>query len=108
MVRQEAAVALTDVEVLCLPRKALNELPQVDMQACVIDQNQQRMHIENRKRAALLLAKTDLVAVRYLGFGTFGRVMLVRHRGTSQLFALKSLSKGKLIQQRQASHARCS
>jgi len=103
--RKETVVASTELEVLSLTHEVLKQLPEEVVQAAVIDRNALVNRIESRKRAALSLAKTDLVAVRYLGFGNFGRVMLVSHRGTADMYALKSLSKARLVDQLQVQHA---
>ena len=47
------------------------------------------------------IALGDLEHLRVLGTGTYGQVTLVRHSPTGCLFALKALSKQKLVEMRQ-------
>lgn len=42
--------------------------------------------------------------VRTLGTGSFGRVMLVRHKKTSEYHAMKILDKGKVVKLKQVEH----
>eukprot|EP00299_Pterocystis_sp_00344_P010845 c4952_g1_i2.p1 GENE.c4952_g1_i2~~c4952_g1_i2.p1 ORF type:complete len:806 (+),score=139.01 c4952_g1_i2:73-2490(+) len=51
------------------------------------------------------LSLDDLDDMGTLGRGCFGRVKLVRHRATQQLFALKILNKRHQIEQQQVQHA---
>lgn len=55
--------------------------------------------VKSRRDESILL--TDLVRHRMLGMGAFGKVWLVSHRETKAPFALKYISKRKLIEQQQ-------
>lgn len=46
----------------------------------------------------------DFELMNTLGTGSFGRVKLVRHKGTKKVFALKCLSKSLVIRTKQAEH----
>lgn len=46
----------------------------------------------------------DYNVMNTLGTGSFGRVKLVRHKGSSKIFALKCLSKSLVIRTKQAEH----
>ncbi|KAI9996763.1 hypothetical protein PInf_000025 [Phytophthora infestans] len=43
----------------------------------------------------------DLDKIRTIGTGTFGRVIIVRHRPTNQAFALKCMSKAQIVETHQ-------
>ena len=48
----------------------------------------------------------DFKILRLLGRGSFGKVMLVQHIETKKLFALKSLTKSKIIKLLQVEHTK--
>ena len=53
------------------------------------------------KRSADSVKKDDLEEFAILGTGTFGKVKLVKHRPSGQTFAMKIISKQKVIQYNQ-------
>ena len=53
------------------------------------------------KRSADSVKKVDLEEFAILGTGTFGKVKLVKHRPSGQTFAMKIISKQKVIQYNQ-------
>jgi len=101
--REETAVATSAVEVISLSRKAIAEMPRST--AAIAQHEQQRRRKMRRQQHALTLYRSDLEALAFLGKGTFGRVQLVRRRGTDEVFALKTMSKGKLIEARKVQNA---
>merc|ERR1712203_523175 len=46
----------------------------------------------------------DFDRLKTLGTGSFGRVMLVRHKDSGKYFAMKILDKGKVIKLKQVEH----
>ncbi|XP_010782370.1 cAMP-dependent protein kinase catalytic subunit beta-like [Notothenia coriiceps] len=46
----------------------------------------------------------DFERLKTLGTGSFGRVMLVKHKGTEQYFAMKILDKQKVVKLKQIEH----
>jgi protein-serine/threonine kinase len=52
------------------------------------------------------LSPDDFETVQCIGKGAFGIVKLVRRRDTGQLFALKVMSKGLMLENKQAAHVR--
>ncbi|KAJ8578639.1 hypothetical protein ON010_g564 [Phytophthora cinnamomi] len=51
--------------------------------------------------AAKKILYKDLEKIRTIGTGTFGRVIIVRHRPTNQAFALKCMSKALIVETHQ-------
>lgn len=52
------------------------------------------------------ISMDDLAEVGVLGWGSYAKVTLVRNSNTSKMFALKALSKGRVMQRRQAQQVR--
>lgn len=48
----------------------------------------------------------DFALLKVLGRGAFGKVMLVKKKDTSELFALKSMKKHELVQKDQLEHTK--
>ncbi|CAB1332315.1 unnamed protein product, partial [Coregonus sp. 'balchen'] len=46
----------------------------------------------------------DFDRLKTLGTGSFGRVMLVKHKGTEQFYAMKILDKQKVVKLKQIEH----
>ena len=67
-----------------------------------------QLHTQEMERQQMhgLIQYDELVPVRTIGVGSFGRVRLVQHKPTGNVFALKSLSKKLIIQYRQQQHLR--
>jgi CRP-like cAMP-binding protein len=131
--RAQTAVATSAVDVISLSRKAISEMSRSN--SAIAQHEQQRRRRERRRQHALTLYRSDLEALAFLGKGTFGRVQvrvrdtqrasraathapdlvvrpcrmlrvqLVRRRGTDEVFALKSMSKRKLIEARKVQSA---
>jgi len=101
--RAETVVATSAVEVISLSRKAIAEMPRST--SAIAQHEQQRRRRERRRQHALTLSRSDLEALAFLGKGTFGRVQLVRRRGTDEVFALKTMSKRKLVEARKVQNA---
>ena len=95
----QTVVTTCGVEVLRLSRQALADLPKANETASLTHHDQQRCK-EARRRRALGIHRMDLETLGRLSTGMFGPVDLVRMRTTSEVFALKSLSKAKLIEAR--------
>jgi serine/threonine protein kinase len=57
---------------------------------------------ESGKAKAIGVDDFDLLKV--LGKGSFGKVMLVRHKGTQQIHAMKTLRKSQLLRRNQLAH----
>ncbi|CAI2736393.1 unnamed protein product [Schistosoma spindalis] len=64
-----------------------------------------RNYLENYEHPVKKPASLDeFKQLRTLGTGSFGRVMLVQHKKTSNFFALKILDKAKIIKLKQVQH----
>jgi serine/threonine protein kinase len=54
--------------------------------------------MEHRERPNIKLGLEDFEIIRILGRGTYGKVSLVKHKESSQLFAMKAMSKALLAE----------
>jgi serine/threonine protein kinase len=61
-------------------------------------------HIASYSRTRVSLQDFDVL--RMIGRGSFGKVLLVRKKHTSQLFAVKILSKSAIVKKQQVEHTR--
>jgi serine/threonine protein kinase len=60
--------------------------------------NEIKLLSEPRPAPTIKLGLTDFEIVSVIGRGTYGKVSLVRHRESGQLFAMKAMSKSLLVQ----------
>lgn len=108
--RAADCVAVGQVECLTLQRDAFEKLlgkldhimqreiqRQQMMQQAVLGKADTRVAAPAAKQ---ILFK-DLEKIRTIGSGTFGRVLLVRHRPTNQAFALKCMQKANIVETHQ-------
>ena len=67
-----------------------------------------QLHTQELERFQMnrLIKYEDLVPVRTIGVGSFGRVRMVQHKPSGNVYALKSLSKKLIIQYKQQQHLR--
>ena len=56
------------------------------------------------ERTAVAVKPSDLVEFKVLGTGTFGKVKLVKHTPTGNTYALKIISKQKVVAYNQQEH----
>jgi len=55
---------------------------------------------------AMKCSKDDFLMLRVIGKGSFAKVILVRKKGTDQLYAMKVLSKTAVVKRKQVEHTR--
>lgn len=84
------------------PKKAFNQGKEGEIQVDIDPK-----YVEDYKRRCselqgCMLEDFDLLST--LGTGSFGRVKLVRHKATQQIYALKILSKSVVLRTKQAGH----
>lgn len=113
--RAADCIALGRVECLTLQRDAfekllgkLDHIMQREMQRQQLMQQSVMGKIDPRLSggvsappAAKKILFKDLEKIRTIGTGTFGRVVLVRHRPTNQAFALKCMQKANIVETHQ-------
>lgn len=108
--RAADCVAVGQVECLTLQRDAFERLlgkldhimqreiqRQQMMQQAVLG----KVDIRSAAPAVKQILFKDLEKIRTIGSGTFGRVLLVRHRPTNQAFALKCMQKANIVETHQ-------
>ncbi|XP_049772023.1 cAMP-dependent protein kinase catalytic subunit 1-like [Schistocerca cancellata] len=63
-------------------------------------------HFENtfNKKVSTTMSIEEFSCIRTLGTGSFGRVMLVRHKGSGNYYAIKILDKSRIVKLRQIEH----
>ncbi|EAR84179.1 CGMP-dependent kinase 5-1 (macronuclear) [Tetrahymena thermophila SB210] len=69
-----------------------------------VDSHEVKMKRENQKEDYSHIKLEDLIYIKKLGVGQFGSVYLVRRKNTRELYALKSVSKGQIIEQNLEKH----
>lgn len=66
------------------------------------ESNRRNKEVERKLRPPIQM--NDLEIMQTLGFGTFGRVKMVRHKPTDVPYALKCMRKGQMIAMKQVEH----
>lgn len=107
--RAADCIAIGRVECLTLQRdafeKLLGKLDHIMQREIQRQQLVQQAVLNNSTSTKSVAAKKflfkDLDKIRTIGTGTFGRVILVRHRPTNQAFALKCMQKANIVETQQ-------
>ncbi|KAI9908034.1 hypothetical protein PsorP6_003391 [Peronosclerospora sorghi] len=72
----------------------------------VDDEEEEELEDERSKQPSGKVSLKHFDVLRMIGKGSFGKVLLVRKKHTSQLFAVKILSKPAIVKKRQVEHTR--
>mmetsp|Transcript_32971 Transcript_32971/g.115750 ORF Transcript_32971/g.115750 Transcript_32971/m.115750 type:complete len:777 (+) Transcript_32971:180-2510(+) len=112
--RAATVVATEPTTCMVLDRKAFRRLvaPTVGSKFEEEMQRRQRLALARRGNGDAFVeawAKPpfqDLTVTKLLGQGTFGRVKLVEHKGSSAVYSLKCMSKAQLLEQKQTFNVR--
>lgn len=101
--RSASVVAIGLVKCMSISRKAFLEFS-VDLES-ELRKEMQTMSVANKSAAVSQrtcgYAFEDLLMMRTLGTGTFGRVKLVHHLPTNETFAIKCMSKADIVSSNQ-------
>ena len=63
---------------------------------------EKELQLKNKKKTTI----KDFNSIKMLGTGTYGKVMLVRHKKTEKLYAMKVLKKAMLREKKQVEHTK--
>jgi CRP-like cAMP-binding protein len=102
-VRKASVIATTPCECFVLDRPTFNRILG-SLQDILARETQQRLTILNEKAGApevVDIQFKDLQPLTILGAGTFGRVSLVQHKTTKEVYALKALIKAEIVMHKQ-------
>jgi len=101
-VRMATVTSNEDTVVMSLTRETFTEFlgPMNDILTRETERRQR--DIERSRRPPIKLKELD--HVKTLGVGAFGRVKLVKHKGTGLPYALKCMRKGQIVQMKQVAH----
>ena len=79
--------------------------PHPQLQLCAEPQPQTQPQLQSQPQAQDNMVG-DFALLRVVGKGSFAKVILVRKKGSGQLYAMKVLSKPKVIKRRQVAHTK--
>jgi len=102
-VRKASVIATSICECFVLDRPTFNRILG-SLQDIIARETQQRLSILNEKLGApevVNIQFKDLQPIAILGAGTFGRVSLVQHKVTKEVYALKALIKAEVVMHKQ-------
>jgi CRP-like cAMP-binding protein len=102
-VRKASVLATAACECFVLDRPTFNRILG-SLQDILARETQQRLTILNEKAGApevVDIQFKDLQTLTVLGAGTFGRVSLVQHKTTKEVYALKALIKAEVVMHKQ-------
>jgi CRP-like cAMP-binding protein len=102
-VRKASVLATSACECFVLDRPTFNRILG-SLQDILARETQQRLTILNEKVGApevVDIQFKDLQTLSVLGAGTFGRVSLVQHKTTKEVYALKALIKAEIVMHKQ-------
>lgn len=105
-VRKASVIATSPCECFVLDRPTFNRILG-SLQDILARETQQRLTILNEKVGApevVDIQFKDLQTLTVLGAGTFGRVSLVQHKTTKEVYALKALIKAEIVMHKQQSN----
>ncbi|CEG41937.1 agc protein kinase [Plasmopara halstedii] len=107
--KEKSAKLLSKEEVLDDRDSPFDALTVAEQRRSVIlqdveDETENNENISERRKDKVSLKQFDVL--RMIGKGSFGRVLLVRKKNSSQLFAVKILSKPAIVQKQQVEHTR--
>lgn len=66
----------------------------------VVSKMDERLVLEGKKKTTI----RDFSSLKVLGTGTYGKVMLVRHKESEKLYAMKVLKKALIREKNQVEH----
>jgi len=106
--RSATIKAIGNVDCLVLSSKAFKDLLFPNDNAATMINLQQKIRKRGREKATIRnkteapkIPFNELVPLRTIGQGSFGKVKLMHHPGSNQVFAIKCLSKRHIVNQHQ-------
>lgn len=101
-IRKATVVAQTNCECFAIDRSTFNRILG-SLKDILGRETQQRLSIINETlgQNSGHIEFKDLVAIATLGSGTFGRVSLVQHKPTKNVYALKAMLKSEIVMHKQ-------